>query len=156
MSKFNATHCRAGHKVICSLIDSSDHRRATGEEIAALLNTELKIDSESREAWTVDDVKCAVYEGAFDSKTRHFSYFRGRYGGYREYDAEVLATVQAEEAEKERAKEEKARKRRTKAEAQAPVTEAPVMDETLVIPEAVSITDMVPVEVQSVESVVTC
>lgn len=157
MSKFNTTHCRAGHKVICNLIDASKHNRATGEEIAAGMNAELKLDPESREAWTVDDVKCAVYEGAFDSKARHFSYYRGRYGGYREYDAEAMATQLAANAEAERQKEERARKRREKKEAKeaakAAPAETPVMEETSPTADTVPAPEAAPeVNPQPVES----
>lgn len=140
MSKFNAVHCRAGHKVISRIIDESSHNRATGEEIAEQLNIELKLDPESREAWNVDDVKCAVYEGAFDSKTRHFGYYRGRYGGYREYDIECAAAS----AEEERVNEKKSRKRRSKKETQPEVqtldvaTEESTLVSEVVNPEVVN------------------
>lgn len=109
MAKFDKAHCVVGHTVLCDLIDNHPHNKANGDEIAKAINTTLGLDEDAREAWTADDVKCAVRSGAFDKPgKREFSFWPGRYGGYREVDLSATAAA----AEAERLREEKSRARR--------------------------------------------
>lgn len=127
MAKFDKAQAAVGHTVLCSLIDGHPHNKANGDEIAAAINTTLGLDETSKEAWTPEDVKCAVRSGAFDKPgKREFSFWPGRYGGYREVDLEATASA----AEAERQREEKSRARRQAKEAKAkPAKQAPVAPE---------------------------
>lgn len=141
MAKFDKAHCAVGHTVLCDLIDNHPHNKANGDEIAQAINTTLGLDGDSREAWTPEDVKCAVRAGAFDKPgKREFGFWPGRYGGYREVDLSATAAA----AEAERLREEKTRARREAKEAksakpakapvapvQAPVAEAPAAEATV-------------------------
>ena len=141
MAKFDKAHCAVGHTVLCDLIDNHPHNKANGDEIAQAINTTLGLDGDSREAWTAEDVKCAVRSGAFDKPgKREFGFWPGRYGGYREVDLSATAAA----AEAERLREEKVRVRREAKEAksakpakapvapvQAPVAEAPAAEATV-------------------------
>lgn len=127
MAKFDKAQAAVGHTVLCSLIDGHPHNKANGDEIAAAINTTLGLDETSKEAWTPEDVKCAVRSGAFDKPgKREFSFWPGRYGGYREVDLSATAAA----AEAERLREEKTRARRQAKEAKAkPAKQAPVAPE---------------------------
>ena len=141
MAKFDKAHCATGHAVLCDLIDNHPHNKANGDEIAQAINTTLGLDETSKEAWTPEDVKCAVRSGAFDKPgKREFSFWPGRYGGYREVDLSATAAA----AEAERLREEKTRARREAKEAksakpakapvapvQTPVAEAPAAEATV-------------------------
>ena len=82
---YNATFCKLGHKIISDLIDESPHHRCTKEEVAEALNAALNLDPvKDWSAVTKEVVETALRSGAFDSSTRAFGDYKGRYGGIRE------------------------------------------------------------------------
>ena len=85
---YTAKFCSLGHKVTSRLVDASKHNRTTKEEVAAELNKELGLkEDEDLAAVYPNCVEDAIRSGAFDSATRAFGDFRGRYGGIREAEA---------------------------------------------------------------------
>lgn len=82
---YNASFCKLGHKIIAGLIDESVHNRCTKEEVAVAMNAALNLDPKKDfAALTEQDIEAAVRSGAFDTATRAFGDFRGRYGGLRD------------------------------------------------------------------------
>lgn len=76
-----------GHKVVCELVDSNPHKRATKEDVAEVVNSRL-----GTSLWNTASVEVAIRAGAFnDPGVREFVDVPGRFGGIRELDLEETA-----------------------------------------------------------------
>lgn len=106
---YNALFCKLGHKVIAGLIDGSSHNRCTKEEVSVAMNAALKLDpAKDFAAVTEQVVEAALRSGAFDTATRAFGDYRGRYGGIRDAEVPESKPAKGKGKGKSKAKAEKA------------------------------------------------
>lgn len=120
---YNIAFCKLGHKIIAGLIDESPHNRCTKKEVSVAMNASLKLDpTKDFAAVTEEVITTALRCGAFDTTTRAFWAYKGRYGSIR--DAEVpepksakagKGKAKAGDAEVTEAKPAKARKGKAEA-----------------------------------------
>ncbi len=87
---FSSKFCSAGRKAISDLLkESPTGGNCQRDQVAAVINAALGlVPGKSPHAVDAETVKAAVNNGAFDTKSRAFYCFKGRFGGIRE--AEVV------------------------------------------------------------------